>query len=83
MNASDPSVMTVSSLPAASATKNTTVPSTTGAPTANRLSTVGPGDRVDDGHDHGQQGQRDHDQQERQLPKPGRLAVDQGTLMAM
>ena len=38
VTASDPSVMAVSSLPAASATKNTTVPSTTGAPTANRHS---------------------------------------------
>ena len=68
MTASEPIAIVASSRPAASAPKNTTSrPSAAGATDREPHLVVGPGDRVEDGDDDREQGQRDHDREERQV----------------
>ena len=75
MTDSDPIAIVASSRPAARAPKKTRLPTAAGAidPEAHLL--VGPGDRVDHGDDHGEQGQGDHHQQEGQVAEPGIAAI--------
>ena len=75
MTDSDPIAMVESSRPAASAPKKTRLPTAAGAIDPESHLLVGPGDRVDHGDDHGEQGQGDHHQQECQVPEPGIAAI--------
>ena len=73
----------VSSLPdGEGAEEDAAPPRTTGATDREAHLVVGPGDRVDDRDDDREQGQRDHDQQEGQVPE-ARSRPSAGTLIAM
>ena len=71
MTVSEPIAIGRSSRPVARAPKKTSAAERRGRDDREAHLLVGPGDRVDDGDDHRQQGQGDHDEQEGQVAEPG------------